>query len=263
MTAQNNVQTWSDLHSHILPGIDDGARDVQITKELLREEQRQWVSQVLCTPHFYPEKQSLTEFLDNRQRAFQQISASAEAQSLQLQLGAEVAMSLALQGMDLRPLAMGNTKYILLEWPFGSYPLWGDAIVDAAFQQGLRPIFAHIERYHYFLGDLNRLRKYIEKGALCQMNADSVLDVDFQKQALRLIKQGYVHVLASDAHNMQSRAPNLAVAMEVVGDRLGSAFSQQLAENADRVFHGEEVKTKHSTREKKSLWKKILKRDSR
>lgn len=259
--AQNNVQTWSDLHCHILPGIDDGARDVQMTKDLLQEEQRQGIHQVVCTPHFYPDKQSLAEFLDHRQQAFQQISTSAEAQSVQLRLGAEVAMSLTLQELDLRPLVIGSSRYILLEWPFGSYPLWGDAIVNMAFQQGLRPIFAHIERYHYFLEDLNQLREYIEKGALFQMNADSVLNPNFQKQALRLIKQGYVHVLSSDAHNMKSRAPHLTAAMQVVEDRLGNAFSQQLAENADRVFHGQEVKPKHNTKGKKSLWEKILKRD--
>lgn len=263
MTGNNNVQTWSDLHCHILPGIDDGAHTVQITKELLREEEKQGVQQVVCTPHFYPEHQSLAMFLEKREQAAKQMLSTEEANLVSIKLGAEVALSLVLQKIDLRPLVIEHTPYILLEWPFGSYPLWGDMIIDAAFQQGLRPIFAHIERYSYFLNDLERLQGYIEKGVLCQMNAESVLNTAFQKHALRLIKQGYVHVLASDAHNMQSRLPMLGEAMHTVEERLGSAMSQRLAENANRVFGGQEVKPEAKDRQKQSLWQKIWKKDKR
>lgn len=238
----------SDLHCHILPGIDDGAESVEESMALLDAECAQGVRQIVFTPHFYPGEMELAQFLERRETAFSRIKPLCEERGIEALLGAEVHMDFSLRGMDFAPLVFGETKYLLLEWPFGSRPLWGDEIVRGIERQGICPIFAHIERYAYFFSDPRGLREYIDRGVLCQMNARTLLEPRSQKRALQFVKEGNVHLLSSDAHNMLARPPRLAEAFKQVEHSVGRKACERLIANADRVFHGEAVETKRKRR---------------
>lgn len=256
--VKNGGYVLSDLHCHILPGVDDGAKNIEESQALLASEHAQGIRQIMFTPHFYPSKMDMQHFLQRRYNAFEQIYQLCGAYHIDCGIGAEVHMDIRLRDMDLRAFALGDTPYLLLEWPFSSYPLWGNDVVKAALSQGLRPVFAHIERYEYLWNEPEELEHYIKNGVLCQVNADTILSKRTQKQAMRLIKQGYVHFLSSDAHNMRSRTPKLEQAFEKIEKHLGSSACERLITNADSVFHGRSVAIGKPIKEKSSLLKRLL-----
>jgi len=233
----------TDIHCHILPGIDDGAKDTDMSGALLLSEKQQGVSQILFTPHYYANEISVEGFINRREDAFRKLQEPLERLGLKTALGAEVRMQEELIGMDLRALRMGDTPYLLLEFPFlsGTYPLWGEMIVEQLLDQGIRPLFAHIDRYEYFMNDTEKLDHFREMGCIFQVNADSVISRRRSSAVFELMKEGYVHALGSDAHSPDKRPVHLKSALEKVETKLGSGMASFLSENADAVFRGEKV----------------------
>lgn len=233
----------TDIHCHILPGIDDGAKDADMSGALLLSESQQGVSQILFTPHFYADEISVEGFISRRKEALERMQESIGRLGLRTALGAEVRMQEELIGMDLSPLRMGDTPYLLLEFPFlaGTYPLWSELIVGQLLDRGIRPVFAHIDRYEYFMNDTEKLDHFLDMGCIFQVNADSVISRRRAPAVYELMKAGYVHVLGSDAHSPEKRPANLNSAVDRVESRLGSGMAAFLTENADAIFRGEKV----------------------
>ncbi len=232
----------SDLHCHILPAVDDGASDLEMSRALLEREAEQRVGQILFTPHFYGDRMTLPDFLERRRHAAELVGPICQELGISYACGAEVRMVPELMDLDpekeLRSLAMADTGFFLLEWPFYGFPIWGDEVVNRVWDAGRTPIFAHIERYDFFFHAPERLETYLEDGVLCQLNASTLLEKQTQRHALRLIKNGSVQLIASDAHNLKGRPPLLEEAYRVVERRLGEKSVNRLRENADAVFHG-------------------------
>ena len=240
MEDRNNL---TDLHCHILPGIDDGAKDPDMAGALLLSEHQQGTRQILFTPHFYADQTDPESFVKRREKALARMQAALDRLSFSVKLGAEVRMQEEIMGMDLSLLKMGDTPYLLLEFPFlsGTYPLWGDRIVDQLLSQGIRPLFAHIDRYDYFMGDTQKLDHFQEKGCIFQVNADAVISKRRSPMVFELIRAGYVHVISSDAHSPEKRPVNLRAALDRVEKKLGRGTADFLTENAAAVFEGREV----------------------
>ncbi len=241
MRNQSLITPVTDLHCHILPGVDDGAADLSVTQKLLDMEEEQGVTQIAFTPHFYADRMSLGDFLRRRRDALSEVLPECRGRRISVLAGSEVRMMPELLNEDLSSLSLSDTGYLLLEWPFYGFPIWGDDLVDQVGNSGSIPIFAHIERYDYFFRTPQRLDPYLESGALMQVNATSLLEAGTQRQILRLIRDGYVHLIASDAHSPKRRPVLLAEAYEVVTRRLGERTADRLKENADDVFHGQEI----------------------
>ena len=233
----------TDLHCHILPGIDDGAKDPDMAGTLLLSEHQQGTRQILFTPHFYADQTDPESFVKRREEALARMQPALDRLSISVKLGAEVRMQEEITGMDLSLLKMGDTPYLLLEFPFlsGTYPLWGDMIVDQILSQGMRPLFAHIDRYDYFMGDTRKLDHFREKGCIFQVNADSIISKRRSPGVFELIRAGYVHVVSSDAHSPERRPVNLRAALDRVEAKLGRGTADFLRENAAAVFEGREV----------------------
>ena len=239
--AERNYLT--DLHCHILPGIDDGAKDPDMSGVLLLSEHQQGTRQILFTPHFYADEINPEGFTERREKALARMRPTLDRLSLSVKLGAEVRMQEEIIGMDMSLLRMGDTPYLLLEFPFlsGTYPLWGDRIVNQLLDQGIRPLFAHIDRYDYFLGDTDRLDHFLDKGCIFQVNADSIISRRRSPRVFELMKAGYVHVISSDAHSPEKRPVNLRAALDKVEAKLGRGTADFLVENAAAVYDGREV----------------------
>lgn len=240
--ADKTRRNLSDLHDHILPGIDDGARDEDMSRALLDKEAEDGVRQILFTPHFYPGRMQVDVFLKNRQAAYEKILPMCAERGIHTALGAEVHMEPELLSMDVRTLRMGKTRYLLLEWPFmGGYPLWGDDVVRHVRDAGLRPVFAHIERYSFLFMDEDRLYRYLERGCLFQTNAEAVLDRTMRRREIQLIRRGLIHIVCTDAHHPVRRPPRLAEAMDVIRKKAGRGAQEGLIRNADDIFHDRDL----------------------
>lgn len=233
---------WTDLHCHILPGIDDGAKNTETTRQLLAMQQKQGVRQIAFTPHFNADKQSVEEFCKQRAVAARQIVYIAQELKFKFRakLGAEIYYSPQLADLPLEHLCLQGTRYLLIELPLLYQPQWLEDVLFGVQVKGYIPLIAHIERYPYLLEDPTRIYEMVEAGAVVQVNATSLLrDIKLTKQVCNFIKWGLVHVVASDAHSVKRRPPRIDEAVAVLQHRMGAQTADALLKNAAAVFAGE------------------------
>ena len=182
----------TDLHCHILPGMDDGAKDTAVSLELLRREYEDGVRNIAFTSHFNSERTTVEAFTVKRQAAFEQLTAALEGQPMQFdfKLGAEVFFSPGLCELDTRALCMGDTAYLLMEFPTTHKPHFIRQTLYNLQQQGIVPLIAHIERYPYVLEDPTLLYDWVAAGAYAQINAGALLEPTLCKKFCMCIQWG-------------------------------------------------------------------------
>ncbi len=245
-----------DLHCHILPGIDDGAKNAEISLEMLKETKKQGVQAITFTPHFHVNRISIEDFVKVRNKSYQQLMEIEEVKSLgiKFKLGAEIYFSTKLNEMDVEPLCFTDTNYILVEFPTNERPYGLKHTMVDLLNRGYQPILAHVERYPYFTDDPNQLYDLIEMGCVAQINAGAILDGD--KAALRYIKWGMAQLICSDSHNMKNRQPNLKGGYDLVRKKFGEDYIDWFEKNARDVFKGRYVDEPMLKRPKKifGMW---------
>jgi protein-tyrosine phosphatase len=212
-----------DLHSHVLPGLDDGARDIEESVEMARAAAADGTTVLAATPHVredYPTDAVVME------RAVAELRARLEAAGVQLQIvtGGELAIdrlrSLTPSERGRFGLA-GNPHYVLLEFPYNGWPLELDQRVFDLRMEGVTPVLAHPERNSVVQSDPERLGLLVNAGALVQLTAASVdgrLTRASSKCAFRLLELGFAHLIASDAHAPDVRRIGLRSAAEALRD---------------------------------------------
>lgn len=229
-----------DFHSHILPGIDDGSDSVEMSMAMLRREAEHGVRAVVATPHFYPQSDAPERFLSRRADAQRQMAeaVSAESDLPLLHMGAEAAYFRGMSHSDaLQDLRIGDTRYIMIELPL---PPWSPQIYTELSQirndYGLTPIIAHVERY---MGSFTQRRipdLLAAVPALLQVNAGFFLRRATAKTALRMLREGKIHLLGTDCHNLTTRPPNLSDAVQVIEQSLGSEAIRRINHFEDEIL---------------------------
>lgn len=226
-----------DFHSHILPGIDDGSKNPEESVAMLQMEQAQGIDCVVATPHFYPQHDQLSCFLERRAQAVKLLKEKTEGKDLpRLHIGAEVHFFQGISDCDALPqLTIGGGQYILIEMP---QALWTEGMFNQLeriyTKHNLYPIIAHIDRYLGGFRSGKLLRRLEEMPVLVQANAEFFLDKRTEKKAIRLLEAGKIHLLGSDCHNLSSRKPNLEEALKLIRLRLGD-------EAIDHIHHYEQT----------------------
>lgn len=221
-----------DFHSHVLPGIDDGAKNTEMSLAMLSEMAAQGVKKVVATPHFYPESEAPAQFLERRNKSVNELKSAMTDGLPDLYIGAEVAYFPGIgRCKELCDLTITGTNLVLIEMPFDR---WSQQVIDELLlvktALGLRPIVAHIERYiDQRPGTFCDLA---EKGVLLQSNASHFLTFGTRGRAVRLLGQGLIHLLGSDSHNTGIRRPNLGDAVKYITKKLGTNELESLFEQA-------------------------------
>ena len=234
----------TDLHCHILPSIDDGAKDESVSLEMLRKEYEDGVRRIAFTSHFKCERTEFDEFLSERDLAFERLkkamrNAPAKLGEIQFKLGAEVLFSPRLIEMDLFELCIGDTDFMLMELPFTHKPFGLDEALYHIQSMGVIPLIAHVERYPYVMEDPTMLYNWVAAGFLCQVNAGSLVRGDKEsKFLLKLIDWGLVHVISSDAHSMGRRRPDVKSGIRYIEKKMGADYADMLRYNAEDIFNG-------------------------
>ena len=213
----------TDLHTHILPGMDDGAPDVDTSLAMLRSQQRQGVDTVVLTPHFYRMDESVGRFLSRRQASFDALQASLPENAPRLILGAEVAWYRAiLEEPRIPELCIGDSKCLLLEMPLQP---WSESLLEQVYQlagvMGVTPILAHVERYLH-LQKRNQIDILQEMGIPMQLSAGVFQKMLLRVKWRRLLSSG-TWFIGSDCHNTTTRPPNLEVAVSYIEKHLPNA----------------------------------------
>ncbi|WP_117767501.1 CpsB/CapC family capsule biosynthesis tyrosine phosphatase [Blautia sp. OF03-15BH] len=197
----------TDLHCHILPGVDDGSRDMDMTLKMLDMAYTQGVRRIIATPHYHMgyvqnEPEKLLKVLKEVQEKIKK-----KYPDLELLPGNEIFYSdgvvdLLKEGKIL-PLGGENSRYVLLEFsPHDTYSRIQEAVTKLM-RAGYRPVIAHVERYQCLHKQKARLEEFQEQGVLFQVNYNSI------KKNKWLFQQGFVDLLSTDCHNEEERAPKI------------------------------------------------------
>ncbi len=230
-----------DFHSHILPGIDDGSRDEQMSLTMLQMEKEQGVTEVVVTPHFYAQEHSVDRFLRRRTDAFERLQAAAGESDLLLppiDFGAEVYYFPRMgDAAELSRLCIGESHTILIELPFMQWDrqIYED-VEHIISRQELSVVLAHIERYIGFQKDHGIWDAVMELPLTCQMNAGPFQDWKRRRRCLELLRQRELVLLGSDAHNVTSRRPNLRATAELLNAKVASDYMNRSTELARRLL---------------------------
>lgn len=209
----------TDMHTHILYGVDDGAKDLKDSMELITEEWEQGVNRIILTPHYGPKFGNPDrELLENR---FAEIQKEAKKYypELELYLGSELYyQGNTIQDLkDGKALTLAGSKYVLVEFGVNeSYHKIFQAVQDFIYA-GYLPIIAHVERYEAVLGHLDRAQELVKAGAYLQINAGSLFGRFLNKTTsfcAKLLREELVFFIASDCHDLKNRRPNLREGLE-------------------------------------------------
>lgn len=226
-----------DWHSHVLPCIDDGSKSVEESLLLLNSLRSQGINTVIATPHYNADHDSVLSFLLRREASFQNLSQKIGSEDPKILLGAEVRYYPGISRLEGLPkLTIGESKLLLLEMPQSKWTEYTLRELDELSRRGdLTLVLAHIERCLPYQTDATWLRLY-ESGILMQVNASFFCDF-FQKwKALRLLRDGKIHFIGSDCHNMKCRPPMLDKAYQVISKKLGNQFIRQMNEYGNSLL---------------------------
>lgn len=239
-TINKTPAVVADFHSHILPGIDDGSASVDESLAMLRAAWEQGITRMVATPHFYAHMDTLPGFVQRRQEAWARLhKAMAGSSNLpRVHLGAEVYYFPGIGDCEsLEPLALRDTPYILIEMPMAK---WTDSMyrdLEGIYRkQGLIPIVAHVDRYLSPLRTRGIPERLAELPVLVQANASFFLRLSTRGMALRMLKNGRIHLLGSDCHNMDSRPPCLGGALDIIAGKLGIEALDAICRIQDKIL---------------------------
>lgn len=235
-----------DFHSHILFGLDDGAKTVEESIALLEMEKQMGVKAVVLTPHFYAEQTTVPCFLKDREQAYQtlcQAIAEQKADVPEMYLGAEVRLTPNISGLqDITRLCIENTNVLLVEMPFR---IWGKADYNEVYELIARwqciPVIAHVERYRFLFRGKNYLDSLLSMDVYAQMNADVLLSFGGRRFFHYLWQRDQVHVLGSDAHDLKVRKPRWEAAKQRILDKWGEEIWFSLEQNAACLLRNERL----------------------
>ena len=195
----------ADVHSHLLPGIDDGARDVEQTKCALRSMRECGIHYLAFTPHYYAFLQPLSVFLDQREMAWNTVRSLPEARDMHLTLGAEVYLTEEVFNYeDLKPLCYEGTDLMLteLETLDRFTPALERRLMRLTDDYAITPVLAHVDRYPFLIDDMELLSHLLDIGCLFQVNLDSFAPLFFRRKVFRLASDGMIHFLVQDVHQL-------------------------------------------------------------
>ncbi len=203
----------------MLPGIDDGSKDVAMSLEMISRSVEQGVEGIIFTPHFYADMNSPETFLRKRDKALHELEDNLGSlpKVPVYTTGAEVHYFRGMsRSKDIERLCIGKSDYMLIEMPFRNWqPNMIDEIEEISLVLGLRVIIAHIERY--FDQDKKLVNRLLENpNLLIQCNAEFFIEKSTYSKAIRLLKTRRIDLLGTDSHNLTSRRPNMAEAIELI-----------------------------------------------
>ncbi len=227
-----------DIHSHILPGIDDGSKNTEMSLSMLKLMKDDGVDICVATPHYYCTERSVESFLKKRTAAHEKLTAAMEGQELpEIRLGAEVYYNPILKNLDnLHDLCIEGTDYLLFELPYKDFGSGvADDISEIITNHHITPIIAHAERFLRFTSYEN-LCDILEMEVLGQVNCGSLLKFSSRKNASSLIREGYIHLLGTDAHNTDTRGVHMAEAKKIIIRKFGQEYFDTIMRISEDVL---------------------------
>jgi len=236
-----------DMHSHILPGLDDGAGDWEQALAMARAAVADGIAEMVCTPHWV-----LGKYENSRERilpCFAEFKArlAHEKVPLKIHAGAELRIDTTLLNRlkSGEVLTIGNSSYVLLELPDDGLPSDLHQFFWELQVNGYRPILSHVERNPFIRENPGRLVDWVERGALTQITAASLqtgFASEIREFAVFLVQHRLAHMLVTDTHGLRMRRPELSGARAIVESLVGSEAATRMVRGIpELILRGEPV----------------------
>ncbi len=233
-----------DLHCHILPGIDDGAKTLDDSIALLRYAIDDGITHVVCTPHI-----QFGRFNNNIKTistAFYALKEQVNLNNLAIELAFAAEVRIC---PEIMPLAKQNklpfigrwqeNDVLLLELPHNHIPAGTDQLIKWLHNNNILPMIAHPERNQDIHTDYTKFKQLTKLNCLFQLTAGSICG-DFgekaQQIAKKILKDGYATIIATDAHNLKRRPPKLAAAKKIAAQLIGEQQAHQLVYTTPKLI---------------------------
>jgi len=232
-----------DIHSHVLPKVDDGSPHLVESIKMLQQAATDGITAVICTPHILK-----TADFQNESLYFSRLNelkemAKNEGIPVEIYLGSEIYIQPEFDFSSRMATLNDNGRYFLVEFPMGSIPRFAAEMFFNLIADGKIPIIAHPERNLGFLQHPEFAYGFVQRGALLQLNAGSLrghFGPDVKKLALTLLEHRLVHFIASDCHDSKRRKCRLSATHELVTEKWGTDYADELfLTNPQRVLAGE------------------------
>ena len=248
-----------DIHSHILPSIDDGSKNMENTIEMLQMASKNGITKMVATSHFY------RGYFENKYEDICKLLGEVKAVIIEKGMDVDIfpGQEVFLDKYTLEFYKAGivgcinSSRYMLVEFDMESKPKEIFNILYELKILGVVPIIAHPERYAYILENPIAINEFIQERYLLQINSGSITGIfgkTVQKTAEKLITNGTCHFIASDAHSTGRRCPSIKEALDVA-DKLNNEISSRVMENAQKILENEDIEyTCEKLKEKKSIF---------
>ena len=238
-----------DIHSHILPGVDDGAQSLEDSLAMARQAVEQGISTIVATPHHNSKYENNKEMIMPR---VVELNNSLQKAGIPLQIipGQECRIyGELIEGLQKGELLTINDsgKYMLVEFSSSSVPMYAEQLLYNVQFEGIVPIIVHPERNQKLISEPDMIYEYVEKGILMQVTAASVVGAfgkKVQKFCMQMLEANLVHFIASDAHNVTTRDSKMKEAYDLIEKKFGREYVSYLKENARCVVDGQYIATR-------------------
>ena len=219
-----------DIHTHVLPRMDDGSKNTEMSVRMLQILRSMQVTTVVATPHYYGHRESVDSFLERREGSWQRLKEHVADGLPEIRLGAEVAFgSRLLEEPKLDSLCISGTRTLLLEMPFSQWSEMELNVVSSlCLDRNYQVILAHLERFVDLQEKSDIMNRILQLPLYIQINAEAILPRFKRKQWVDMFRNGQAHLLGSDCYNLTSRAPNLKLARDILSRKIGEDCLRQI-----------------------------------
>lgn len=235
-----------DIHSHILPGIDDGAQTIEDSIKMAKAAVNEGITTIIATPHH-----------KNNQFTNLKSSILTKVNDLNTVLKQENIPLTVLPGQEVRIygevledyykeeiLTLNHTKYLFIEFPSSSVPRYAERLLYELQTEGIIPIIVHPERNKELQEKPDLLYQFVKNGALTQVTASSVAGYfgkNVKKFSEQLIEHNLTHFVASDAHNVHNRGFKMVEALDTIEENFGVDYIYLFKENAELLLEDKNI----------------------
>ncbi|MGM0438222.1 MAG: tyrosine-protein phosphatase [Bacillota bacterium] len=235
-----------DIHAHILPNLDDGAKNFNESLIIAKKLSDQGMKKVIATPHylkgdFIPKTKRVVNLVNKLN-----LKINNENIDLEILSGSEIYLTENIEKLleKNKILTLNNTQYLLIELPMHFIPSYFDRVIYNLQIMGYKPIIAHPERYNPIIKNYKLLSEWIDKGAYIQINAGSLLGIygsEIKKTAEKIINNRLTQFVASDTHCKEQKRGSLTEALNQLKKITSDKEKNIINKNSENLIKGREI----------------------
>ncbi|MDQ0200749.1 tyrosine-protein phosphatase [Neobacillus ginsengisoli] len=234
-----------DIHCHILPGIDDGAKNVDDSINMAKQAEKEGIHTIIATPHFNSQYDNRRLLILDKVEELNRV-LQKEKINVKILAGQEPRIyGEIIEDFEANQIqTLNDSQYLFIEFPSSNVPRYTDKLLYDIQVKGLTPIIVHPERNAELMERPETLYRFVEKGALTQVTASSLCGYFGKKIknfSIQLVEANLTHFIASDAHNVSSRSFKMEEAFDLIDTKFGNDQVYLFKENAELLIEGQNV----------------------